>query len=241
MSEGSLTLLGDPTEDVDPDPSEVRLRELYAHRPGVVRLHLIASADGRTAGPDGSSRTLTGDADQRVHAVLRSVCDVVLVGAQTARRERYTDLTLPQALTDARVGTGLRPEIEVAVVTHGGILPSGLTPSRTWVITHAGAPAVSRLGPEWAPRIIVAGDEDVSLRTATRQLADHGLTRVLCEGGPTVASRLLQRGLVDDYCLTDSPATGGPQAPAVPDAPRGLVEGHTLAADGFTMRRWMRR
>jgi riboflavin biosynthesis pyrimidine reductase len=231
---------GEPPAEIPPDPAEARLRALYPHRAGIVRLNLIASADGKAAGADGTSRGLGGPEDQRILTVLRALCDVVLVGAQTARRERYADLTLRPELAQARTMLGLREHVDVAVVTHTGNLPPGLTPARTWVVTHAGSPATARLGPEWAERLIIAGDQDVSPRTAIGQLGARGLSRVLCEGGPTLAGRLLNRGVVDDYCLTASPVVGAAAAPAIPPVPAGMDEAATLEGGGFVMRRWTR-
>jgi 5-amino-6-(5-phosphoribosylamino)uracil reductase len=43
-----------------------------------------------------------------------------------------------------------------------------------------------------------------------RALADLGLTRVLCEGGPTILSRLLVTEELDELCLSLTPRTVGP-------------------------------
>lgn len=241
MAEGTLTLLGDAPEEIAPDPLETRLRTLYAHRPGVVRLGMLVTTDGRAAAADGSSGSLGGPEDARIMHVLRSLCDVVVVGAQTARRERYADIVLPGPMIEARERLGQRATVDIAVATHGGILPPGLTPERTWVLTHGGSPAISRLGPAWASRIIIAGADDLSPRTALRELVSHGLPRMLCEGGPTLARRLLQRSIIDEYCLTESPRQGGAQAPETPPVPPDMAAAHTLEGGGFTMRRWVRR
>src|SRR5660398_275303 len=83
-----------------PEPGHLDpLGLVYAQHPGVVRLGMIASADGRASGPDGSSRSLNGPADHRILRLLRAQADVVLVGARppetsTTRTVSYTHLTL---------------------------------------------------------------------------------------------------------------------------------------------------
>ncbi|MDN4482112.1 dihydrofolate reductase family protein [Demequina lignilytica] len=241
MAEGALTLSGGTPERIEPDDAEARLTALAAQRPSTVRLAMVVSADGRATGPDGGARSLATPAGSRVAAVLRAACDVVLVGGQAARRERYADIALPEALVASRARQGLRALPVVAVVTHGGILPPGLTPEHTWVLTHAGSPAVTRLGPDWAGRIIVTGPDDVSPRTAMSELAARGMTRVLCEGGPTLAGRLLQRGVVDEAWITASSVPGGAQGKPAPAPPQGFTPALELVGDGATITRWLRR
>src|SRR5436309_584925 len=53
-----------------------------------VLLNMITTADGATA-IDGRSGGLGGRADKQVFAALRSVADVILVGAGTVRVENY--------------------------------------------------------------------------------------------------------------------------------------------------------
>src|SRR5204863_6221451 len=55
-------------------------------RPWVV-LKLAASADGRTAAPDGSSRWITGEAARADAHRLRAESDAVIVGAGTVRTD----------------------------------------------------------------------------------------------------------------------------------------------------------
>ncbi|MFK5004327.1 dihydrofolate reductase family protein, partial [Klebsiella pneumoniae] len=54
------------------------------------------------------------------------------------------------------------------------------------------------------------GDDDIDDASALAALSERGLTRVLCEGGPTVVTRLLRAGLVDELCLTFAPLLAGP-------------------------------
>lgn len=216
-----------------PEPGESALRDLYAHAAGTVRVGMIAAADGSATGADGTSRSLNGPADLRILLVLRSLADVVLVGAQTARTESYRDITLPRDLAEARAARGMPPVPALAVVTHTGELPPGLSPERTWLITTSQSPA-ARLGGAWASRILLAGDDRWNPQATIAGLHERGLHRVLCEGGPRVAGQCAAAGLVDDWCLTTSPRQGA-------GAPVPTFDGvlsHRLHSDGFRMERW---
>lgn len=227
------------------DEAESHLRVHYAQAPGTVRLGLIASADGRAAGSDGSSRSLNGPEDLRILRTLRSQADVVLVGARTARTENYADVAVRPALASSRADAGMAPMPDLALVTHGGEIPPGLTPARTWIVTTAASPAALHPGhtaPDspWASRVIRAGTDHLDLASAVAALAERGLSRVLCEGGPELARLLLAHGLVDDYCLTRSPATGSDTAPTVPPVPEDWRLAHRLTGGEFVMERWVR-
>jgi riboflavin biosynthesis pyrimidine reductase len=229
--------------DLPETEDEQELRRLYAHLPGVTRLGMSTSVNGKSAGPDGSSRSLGGPADGRIIRVLRSLADVVLVGAHTARTELYGDLTVRESLRQARLEAGLASEPVLAIVTRSGILPPHLCAERTIVVTTADAPAASASAP-WATRTVIAGSTSLVPGAILEALHARGLERVLCEGGPRFAQTLLAATVIDDYCLTSSPHQGGEHAPAAVDVPRDLRLAHRLVttnANGgdFTMDRWV--
>ncbi len=214
-----------------PEPGHLDpLALVYAHHPGVVRLGMISSADGRASGPDGSSRSLNGPADHRILQLLRAQADVVLVGGATARSEHYTDIPLP---AQAVAGPDL------AIVSHDGAIPAGLDPHRTWMVTTSQAPAA--LDPPLpADRVIIAGDDALEAEALIAAFAERGISKILCEGGPTLASWLLSANAVDDICLTRSAVPGGDDQPAIPHIPRCFALTHRLVGGAFTMERWIR-
>ncbi|MCK9793411.1 dihydrofolate reductase family protein [Isoptericola sp. 4D.3] len=205
-----LDVLVPGPEHLAADPAERRLQELYAAGPGPwVRANFVSTVDGAAWGPDHLSGSINDDADWRVFRVLRSVADVVLVGAGTARHEGYTALDRPRGLP----GDG-RP-LELALVSRSGRVPQQLTEGDRppLVLTGAaGARTATRMLP--ADRVIVvpqADDADeVDVRAGLVALAALGLARVLCEGGPTLLATMLAAGLVDELCVTTSPCLVGP-------------------------------
>lgn len=194
------------------------LLRLYPHPPGRVRANFVATVDGAATGDDGRSGTINDAADLRVFETLRSVADVVLVGAGTARTEGYGVLEVPARLVPAREGLGLAPRLELAVVTRSGILSERLLNAAhpPLVITHAAchhlADLRERLGAE---RVLEHGEVEVDLGAAITALAARGLTRVLTEGGPHLFASLLGAGLVDELCLTTSPQLVGGHPPRI--------------------------
>jgi riboflavin biosynthesis pyrimidine reductase len=188
----------DPTAPVD-------LAALYAPPPGrSLRINFVSSLDG-AAELDGRSGPLGGEPDKQVFHTLRSLCDIVLVGAGTARAENYGPVKV----------AGRAPEDQppLALVSRLLNLPSTarfFTESghRPLVITCAAATP-----PDWlrdAADLVVAGDEVVELGDALDQLAERGYRHVLCEGGPRLFADLAQSGLVDELCLTVAPVLAGP-------------------------------
>lgn len=191
---------------------------------------MIVSADGLVAGPDGSSRSLNGPADHRILRLLRAQADVILVGGKTARDEQYTDIPVP-----AQSATG--PDL--AIVSRDGAIPPGLDPQRTWIVTTSDAPAAKEC-PLPTSRVIVAGDKVLDTDLMTAAFAERGRTKILCEGGPTLASWLLAANAVNDICLTHSAIMGGQGQPAVPRIPTCFALTLRLQGGGFTMERWIR-
>lgn len=189
---------------LQPDPSaDVDLRAAYAVPDARhVRANFVASLDGAST-VDGKSAPLGSPADHDVFMTLRALCDVVLVGAGTARTENYGG---------ARTVDGHTPPI--AVVSHALDLDPAArlftdTRVRPIVITCATSPALRREALTKVADVVVAGDERVDLRGALDELATRGLRRVLCEGGPHLLGSLASERLLDELCLTLAPMIAG--------------------------------
>jgi riboflavin biosynthesis pyrimidine reductase len=218
------------------------LAEAYAYpQERWLRANFVSSADG-AAYVGGRSGGLSSPDDMRLFGVLRVLADVVLVGAGTARAEEYKPARRRPSLAALRAG---RPETEpIALVTRslGLNLASPLfteapPDARTIVITCATSDADLRAQTAKVADVIVAGEETVDLAQALGALADRGLGRVLCEGGPHLLGDLAAAGLLDELCLSFSPKLAGPGATRIIagsplEAARPLALRHVLAADG---------
>jgi riboflavin biosynthesis pyrimidine reductase len=186
--------------------AEVDLRTAYAvDAERHVRVNFASSADGAVT-VDGKSKGLSSDADRKVFHVLRGLSDVVLVGAGTARAENYGG---------AREADGRIPPIAVVSRSLDLDRASRLftdTKVPPIVVTCADSPADERKALEEECDVIVAGDDTVDVRSALDQLADRGLKRVICEGGPHLFGWLAAAKAFDELCLTVAPLLAGGRA-----------------------------
>lgn len=205
-------LLPDAADDVD-------LHQHYARHwleSGGVRANFISSVDGAVT-IAGRSEGLQTPGDNRVFAALRDLADAVLVGAGTARVEGYGVVDLSARRRAIRRQWGLDEALPTAVVSHSlqldpsAPLFAGDGP-RSVVITRAGADAARREQLAAVADVLVCGDEVVDLPAARIALAERGITRLLCEGGPTLFAGLAHDGLIDELCLTVAPLLAGPGA-----------------------------
>ena len=216
-------LFPDATDTID--PVAVYADVPYNEQRPAVRLNMIVSVDGGTSW-GGVSGALGGPADKALFSVLRSLADVVLVAAGTARAERYGPAILPATMQDARRERGQTPVPPIAVVTRSCQLEWD-TPfftaavERPLVITVASAPESDRARAAEVADVVVAGEQDVDLAAAIDALGARGARHVLAEGGPTLNGQLAKAGLLDEVCLTLSPRL------ASGDAKR-IIAGSTL-------------
>jgi len=200
-----------PTSNSDPLDID-DLAAAYAIGDHSMRVNFVASADG-AARLDGRSGGLGTAGDRRILGLLRDLCDVVLVGAGTARVEGYGPPPSTPEKVARRIALGLAPRPRLAVVSSrldldpaGPLFGDG---PPTIVLTHGNADAAQRRALSAVADVVVAGESTVDLSIARDTLADMGLTRVLSEGGPRLAGDLLAAGLLDELCLTVSPMLVG--------------------------------
>jgi riboflavin biosynthesis pyrimidine reductase len=248
-----------------PEPAVLTDRELAARygdpgqagdAPRWLRANMVTSLDG-AATVKGRTRGLSGEADRQVFAMLRALADVIVVGAGTARVERYGPVRpAEEGRRWAWLRAGRLPAPPIAVVTHkinldpaGPLIAAPPGPARTIVITTEAAPPDRRAAVAATADVIVAGRESVDMPTAVGALTGRGFRHILTEGGPHLLSQIIDAGLLDELCLTLSPLLTGPGAgrivagygPPVDGATsRPLRLAHVLAAGGQLLCRYVR-
>jgi diaminohydroxyphosphoribosylaminopyrimidine deaminase/5-amino-6-(5-phosphoribosylamino)uracil reductase len=197
----------------------LRLRE---GRP-LVTLKLAATLDGRLGTYTGESQWITGPwARDRGH-LLRASHDAIVVGSNTVlgddplltcRLPGLEQRSPVRIVVDGR----LRVPLTARVVAEASKVP-------TWFITIKGGDAARReafrrAGVELI-EIAPTPDRTVDMVAALQELGQRGLTRVLVEGGATLAAVLLGAGLVDRLAWFHAPILlGGDAIAAV--APLGI-------------------
>ena len=210
---------------------------------------MIASIDGATA-VTGRSGGLGGPGDKAVFRALRAVPDVVLVGAATARIERYGPVRVDDAARDRRVSRGQAPDPRLALVS--GRLD--LDPDAAMFVEAAEPPLVFTTDTALATRgdrfggraeVVAIGTDSVDLTAALDHLRRLGAEVVLVEGGPRLNGQLVAAGLVDEWCQSLAPmlVAGDSQRVAhglEPDEPLGMALHRLLEQDGYLFGTWRR-
>jgi riboflavin biosynthesis pyrimidine reductase len=231
---------------------QVDLAEVYAYPKGArrwLRANMVASADG-AASLGGKSEGISGEADKRIFGILRAVADVVLVGAGTVRVEGYRPARVREQYQDLRAKAGQAPAAAIAVVSRSldldfsaPLFTDAAVPTIVLTCEDAEEERVAAATAAGA-EVIAAGVGQVDLGLAADRLADRGLGRILCEGGPHLLAQIAQSGRLDELCLSISPMLAGGPAQRVlngPDLTGGLpLILHTLLTeDGFLFARYL--
>ena len=166
-----------------------------------VTLKLAASLDGRTATAKGESRWITGaEARRKVHA-MRLSHDAVMIGSGTALADD-PDLTV-------RDMGATRQPIRIVLdrtLKHAPESRLGRTAKDhpVWLLHGPSAPEATRRAWEATGATLIEVPETnghLDLKAALQLLAQRGLTRILSEGGSTIAAALVQAGLVDELAM----------------------------------------
>jgi riboflavin biosynthesis pyrimidine reductase len=193
-----------------------------------ILINMIATVDGATA-VSGRSGGLGGPADKKVFAAIRSVADVILVGAGTVRAENYGPPSVPARLAIVSAKLDLAPDARV--FTDG---------YRPIIVTTEDADPTRRAALEAVADVTVAGTGRVDVRAALR--AFSGV--VLCEGGPSLNGQLIAEGLVDELCLTVAPLLASGESARIahgpePDAPTRMRLQRILEEDELLFLRYV--
>src|SRR3954462_13302072 len=206
--------------------------------------HMVAGLDG-TAAVGGRVGSLSTSPDQALFPRMRQVADIVLVGAETVRREGYGPVRLSEEAREWRRGAGLSPTPPLAVVSRSlafdwtaKVFTDAPEDASTHVITCARADPKLLAEAEKVATVIVAGEERVEPAAAMGALAGLGWRVVLCEGGPTWLGELIAADRLDELCLTISPLMGGDPLPVSvtpPGAGLARFELKSAGLDGHTL------
>ena len=223
--------------------SGLRLRELAPPGRPYLGVNMVSSLDGK-ATLDWRTKGLSSDVDRRLFHHLRTQADAVMVGAGTAREERYGRMTKNDELRQKRVNEGLVPDALAVVVSGRLDLPPDLPllndPDQRVVIATASEHEL----PGLQARVEYARVGFDLPRLMSYLQEEHGVRSVLCEGGPTLNSHLFAADLVDELFLTLTPKLPGGAAALTIVAGRELVEPlepglvSVTEADGELYTRW---
>ena len=211
-------------------------------------LNMVQSLDGGVTSDDVSA-DLGSPADQEIFRTLRSLADVILVGAETVRKENYGPPKLTADLRAQRESRGQRPLPEMAVISASLKLDPASRlfedGHRPIIFTcpanrHNSHEAKQRSLSEIAEVIVLEGSESnessesgvdspaVDLPAVRKILSEKGHKVILCEGGPTLNAQLVAHDLIDEFCISLSPTFVGGK-------PLHLLEGAPLLSKNLTL------
>jgi diaminohydroxyphosphoribosylaminopyrimidine deaminase/5-amino-6-(5-phosphoribosylamino)uracil reductase len=180
-------------------------RRMREGRPQVL-LKLALSADGKAGLAGRKPVAITGEAARaRVHQ-MRAEADAILVGISTVLSDDpHLTCRLPgmverspiRVILDAR----LRIPLAISIVGTARDTP-------TWIFTGPSASPVAEdiLKAKGVEVFRVEAKEGrLDLSAVLKALAERGITRLMVEGGPTVAAAFVKADLVDEVALFRSP------------------------------------
>jgi len=207
----------DPVEVLDCEASNARAQLLewyHPPEPEWLRLNLVATVNGSAAGKDGTSETITSAMDRRILGVIRELSDIVLVGAASVRSEGYqipkksrlAIVTSTGNLDGHRIDPVAADRLVVVCPTSVvGIVRAQFAGALILSLANANAHAATPMNPF----------EIVSA------LRGNGFASIVCEGGPSLATQLVNAGLANELCLTTSPLLTSARLPlfAMADQP----------------------
>ncbi len=173
-----------------------------------IQLKLAVDANGLVPAGNGAPQFVSSVEARGFAHLLRAETDAILVGSGTLRADD-PDLTcrLP--------GLAERSPIRV-IFSSDARLPLNSKMLRSaaahpiWIICAEDAEAPHRAELERLGVVLIpvprARDGRLDIRMAMSALADRGITRVLVEGGPTLAAGFLSAGLIDEALVIHAAA-----------------------------------
>jgi len=156
------------------------------------------SQDGRIATQSGDSQWITGEEARKFGHLLRAQHDAIMIGSETAQvDDPLLSCRLP-GMTDHTptrivLSSHLKLSVDSQLIKTAGQIPT--------VIYTLDTNTDRRDGLERSGVRVVSTDADetgrISVSGVAADMAEHGVTRVLLEGGGTLAASLLKADLID--------------------------------------------
>jgi diaminohydroxyphosphoribosylaminopyrimidine deaminase / 5-amino-6-(5-phosphoribosylamino)uracil reductase len=187
------------------------VRRMIDGRPHVM-LKLAISADGKAAAAGRRPVAITGEATrQRVH-LMRAQSDAIMVGIGTALAD---DPMLTCRLPGMEKFSPVRIVLDSALrLPVGSRMVQSARQVPVWVVAGMNAPADAEQALRGqgvdVMRAAGGGSGRLDLAAVFKLLAQRGITRLMVEGGPTVAAALIAADLVDEAALFHAPKLVGP-------------------------------
>lgn len=189
------------------------MRRVTAGRPHIM-LKLAASADGKAALAGRRPFAITGEAVRRRVHLMRATHDAVLTGIGTVLSDDpQLTCRLPGMVDRSPVRVVLDSELRLPLAS---ALVATHETAPLWLFAAEDASSdrettLTEIGVE-VMRVRRRPSGGLDLHEAVHLLAMRGITRLMVEAGPRVASAFLEAGLVDEANVFTAPLTLGEDA-----------------------------
>ena len=203
-----------------------------------VVVNAAMSADGKLSTREREQVAISGPADFDRVDELRASSDAVMVGVGTVladdpsltvedpdRRRRRTERGDPENPARVVADSRIRTPADARILDDA---------AETYLLTSEGAPPdfLSEIE-DTGTTVITAGENRVDLPSALAVLADHGIERLMVEGGGELIFSLFAAGLVDELSTFVGPTViGGRKAPTLADGDGFVGDFVDLELDG---------
>ena len=194
-------------------------------------VNFVVSADGRAA-VRGHSAPLSDPGDRAIFHGLRERVDAVFAGPGTMRSERYGRMVRDPERRRRRAARGLAPDPLACTLSRSGAIPTDIPlfddPHQRVVVFSAHPLDLHEVQAQVDTVTLDPGE--LTLTTMLRRLRSaYDVRALLCEGGPTVFSAMLEEDLVDELFLTIAPMLVGAGTDPTLTSGGGLPEIRRLA------------
>jgi diaminohydroxyphosphoribosylaminopyrimidine deaminase/5-amino-6-(5-phosphoribosylamino)uracil reductase len=185
------------------------LRQLTDGRPHVT-LKLAVSSDGKAGLAGRRPIQITGEAAQNYVFRMRAQNDAILIGIGTVLSDNPAlSCRLPGMLERSPVRVILDAQLSVPLASH---VIATVRETPTWVFAAPDASAMSaEILTDKSVKVfrVPADNGQLDLAGVVKALAGEGITRLMVEGGPTVAASFLEADLIDEAVLMHGKAAIG--------------------------------
>ena len=179
------------------------IRRIVDGRPHIT-LKLALSADRKVGAAGRRPVAITGEAVRAQVHRMRAMSDALLIGIGTALAD---DPQLTCRLPGLEKQSPVRVVLDSRLrLPRDGALATSAKATPVWVVTAAAPGDVARVLREQGVDILHAPAQAgrLDLAAVLRLLAERGITRLMVEGGPTVAASFVAADLVDEAVLFHS-------------------------------------
>jgi diaminohydroxyphosphoribosylaminopyrimidine deaminase/5-amino-6-(5-phosphoribosylamino)uracil reductase len=174
-------------------------------------LKMAVSADDKVASAGRQPVAISGEAARERVFQMRSHYDAIMIGVGTVLADNPAlTCRLPGMLEQSPIRVVLDSQLRVPLASH---VIATVRENPTWVFGSVSASALAEeILTERGAKVFRVGSKDgrLDLADVLKVLGNEGITRVMVEGGPTVAASLVKADLVDEAVLLRSDKTIGP-------------------------------